>query len=123
LIAVVAASYAAQFLGLGFEVDVSTGESVWKLFIGVAILSLLNATLGRILKFLTVPLNCLTLGVFSLVVNALMVWLAAGAGYGMRITGDTGRQFLSAFVASLIIGAVTGFLESFLGDKKDKDDE
>ena len=47
--------------------------------LGVAILALLNATLGKILKLLTLPLNCLTLGLFSLVINAIIFMIVASS--------------------------------------------
>lgn len=115
-ISVVVASLATQLLGLGFAVDVSTFNKVLLLFVGVAILAILNATLGTILRILTIPLNCLTLGLFSLVVNAFILWLAAGTGFGMKITGDFGMQFLAALVGSLLISFVNGVLGSFLSD-------
>lgn len=118
-LAVLAASKVTEFMGLGFKVESDTPEQFGRLMIGVAILSLLNATLGNVLKFLTIPLNCLTLGLVSLVINALMLWLAAGTGFGMSIQGEVGSQFLAAFVASLIISAVSGLLGNFLKDKKD----
>lgn len=122
VVSVVAASYAAQALGLGFSADASTVEKGAQLFVGVAILAILNATLGKILKILTIPLNCLTLGLFSLVVNAFILWLAAGTGFGMKITGNVGQQALSALGASLIISFVNGFLGMFLPDDDKKDD-
>lgn len=119
-ISVVVASFATQILGLGFAVDVSTFNKVLLLLVGVAILAILNATLGTILRILTIPLNCLTLGLFSLVVNAFILWLAAGTGFGMKITGDFGMQFLAALVGSLLISFVNGVLGSFLSDDEEK---
>jgi putative membrane protein len=122
-VCVIAASYVSQLLNLGFSVDTSSFEKVMQLFIGVAILGFLNATLGKILKLLTLPLNCLTLGLFSLVVNAFILWLAAGTGFGMKISGDLGQQFLAALVSSLIISFLSGVLNTFVGDDdKNKDD-
>lgn len=122
-ISTVVASYVAELLNLGFRVDVSTATKVMQLFVGVAILALLNATLGKILKLLTIPLNCLTFGLFSLVVNAFVLWLAAGTGFGMKITGSGWEQFLAAMVSSLIISFINGFLNTFLSDEKDKKDK
>lgn len=122
VVAVVAASFITQYIGLGFHADVSSPAKALQLFIGVALLAILNATLGKILKLMTIPLNCLTLGLFSLVINALMLWLAAQAGFGLKIVGDALGQIFSALIGSLLISFINGFLNTFFGDDKDKDD-
>jgi putative membrane protein len=119
-LAVVAASFVARALNLGFVVNIESVESVLKLLVGVVVLSLLNATLGRILKFLTLPLSCITLGLFSLVINAVVLWLAATFNLGFKIT-DTGfKAFIAAFVASLLIAFINGVLGVFVPDDKDE---
>ena len=90
-ISVVLASYLCQLLGLQFKVDVSSAGQVGKLFIGVALWALLNATLGNILKLLTIPLNCLTFGLVSLVINGLMLWIVASQKFGFTIEGGPGE--------------------------------
>lgn len=116
-LAVMGASFVTQLLGLGFAADASSAGKFLQLLIGCAILAVLNATLGKILKLLTIPLNCLTLGIFSLVVNAIILWLTAMSGFGMKVSGSLADQFFGTFVASLIIGAITGFLGNFLKEK------
>jgi len=118
-VSVYAASLVAQALHLGFKADVSTANSVMKLMLGVLVLSFLNATLGRILRFLTLPLSCITLGLFSLVVNAFVLMIAAGFHLGFRITGSGGSEFLAAFVASILISFINGVLGVFLPDDRD----
>ncbi len=120
-LSVVIASAITKALGLGFDVDVSTTASVLQLLVGVAILSLLNATLGRIVKFITLPLSCLTLGLFALVVNACVLMLAASLHMGFYIADKGGKAFFAAFVASLIIAFTSGVLGVFLPDDKDDD--
>jgi putative membrane protein len=122
---VFAASLVSQALKLGFEVDVTSKSGAFsldgalKLLIGVAILSFLNATLGRILKFITIPLSCITLGLFSLVINAVILWIAASLNLGFKITDSGLKAFLAAFVASLLISFINGVLGVFLPDDKD----
>lgn len=120
-IATIAASFVSQALGLGFQVDASTTGHFLQLLIGVAILAALNATLGRILKFLTIPLNCLTFGLVSVVINALMLWAAAGTGYGMKVTGSGMQAFIAALVASILISVFNGVLNSLFPSDKDRD--
>ncbi len=90
------------------------------LMAGSAALAFLNATVGRLLKLLTIPLNCLTLGLFSLVVNALVLMLTAQLGLGFALTGSPTANFLSAFVASLLIAFVNGVLGTFIPDSTDE---
>jgi len=118
-ISVFAASLVTHALKLGFQVDVHSLESALKLLIGVAILSFLNATLGRILKFITIPLSCITLGLFSLVVNAAVLWIAASLRLGFSIKDSGIQAFYAAFVASLLISFINGVLGVFLPDDKD----
>jgi putative membrane protein len=118
-ISVFAASLVTHALKLGFAVDVHTWEAAVKLLIGVAFLSFLNATLGKILKVITIPLSCITLGLFSLVVNAFILWLAAQFELGFKITGTGLHAFEAAFVASLLISFINGVLGVFLPDDKD----
>src|SRR5580704_16438394 len=106
-VSVAAASAVSHALKLGFEVSFVATHAVKDfvlLLVGVGVLSFLNATVGRILKLLTLPLSCITLGLFSLVVNAIVLELAAGLDLGFSINKQGGLSaFLAAFVASLLI--------------------
>ena len=118
---VVAASFVSQAIGLGFKAKYENGSDLITLMIGVAVLALLNATLGKILKLLTLPLSCLTLGLFSLVVNAVVLMLAASFKLGFEIQGLGFEGFLAALVASIIIAFINGVLGVFLPDDRDDD--
>lgn len=117
VVSLVAAAFLTNLIpGTGFAVDTSL-TGIPKLFLGVAVLAVLNMTLGKILKLLTLPLNCLTLGIFSLVINAAMLMLAGTLNLGFTIQG-----FLGAFVGSILMSAINAILGSFVKDKEDKDD-
>jgi putative membrane protein len=118
-VSVIAASFVSQALKLGFEVQVHDVGGFLKLLVGVAFLSFLNATIGRLLKFLTLPLSCITLGLFSLVINAIILLVAASFKFGFQITDTGPKAFLAAFVASIIIAFINGVLGMFLPDDKD----
>lgn len=121
-LSVIAASYFTKALGFGFEASASNFVEFLRLMVGVAILALLNATLGTILKILTLPLTCLTLGIFSLVINAVILIWASSFNLGFRIAEiSDGRRFLAAFIAALVIGAVNGLLGALVAPKKDID--
>ncbi|MCB0825913.1 MAG: phage holin family protein [Fimbriimonadaceae bacterium] len=114
---IVAAYLTSMIPGLGFSVDSSSFAAVMKLFIGVAVLAVLNATLGGLLKVLTLPLNCMTLGLFSLVINAAMLMLAASLGLGFKVEG-----FPAALVGSILMSACNAVLGSFIKDEKEEKD-
>lgn len=120
-ISVVIASIITNLLGLRFIVRIDHANDFLRLLLGVAILALVNATLGKLLKLLTLPLNCLTLGLFSLVINALMLMLVASLNIGFTIGGTPLGRFLAAFVGSLLIAFVNGVLGTFIPDKDDDD--
>lgn len=121
-VSIVAASAICHAFGLGFETKLHDFKDAIVLLVGVAVLGLLNATLGRIIKFLTLPLTCLTLGFFALVVNAAIFYAAAELGLGFDIAdGTTGKKAVTAFVASILVSVINGILGVFLPDE-DKDD-
>jgi len=66
--------------------------------IAVIIIGLLNATLGLILKIVTFPLSILTLGIFLLVINSLMILLASSVVRGFRVNG-----FFPAFWGAVVL--------------------
>ena len=124
-VSVAAASAVCQALNLGFEVTAVRTHAVKDvvlLLVGVAVLSFLNATVGRILKLLTLPLSCITFGLFSLVVNAVVLELAAIFDLGFSINNKGGfSAFIAAFVAGLLISFINGVLGVFLPDDEKED--
>lgn len=84
------------------------------------VFGLLNGILKPILQFLTCPLVILTLGLFALVINGLMLWLTAEL-LPERLTVD---NFWWAILGGLVMAIVGGILEGIFGLKKeDKDAE
>lgn len=76
-----------------------------------ALLALLNLTIKPILIFLTIPITILTLGLFLLVINALLVMLAAA-----MIQGFTVDNFWWALLFSLVLSLVNSILGISLGN-------
>ncbi|HUB52803.1 MAG TPA: phage holin family protein [Terracidiphilus sp.] len=77
--------------------------------IAALVIGLLNATLGFFLKIITFPLSILTLGIFLLVINAIMIMLASGLVPGFHVHGFA-PAFWGGIVLSLLgmlIRAVT----------------
>lgn len=76
-------------------------ESPGTAFLAAVVLSLLNALLRPILILLTLPLHVLTLGLFSLVINALLLGATAGLLAGFSLNGP-GAALLGALVISTV---------------------
>ncbi len=100
----------------GFSVKVGSSSDVMNLFIGVAVLTLVNTTLGRLLKFLAIPLNCLTFGLAAVAINGLMFFLVSTLNFGFHAD-----NYLAALVASVVFSLTCSILHQFLPDSE-KDD-
>jgi len=70
------------------------------LLIATVVLGLLNAFLRPLVILLTLPVTILTLGLFTLVINGVMFYLAANLVSGFHVTGF-GAAFLAALLFSL----------------------
>jgi putative membrane protein len=73
--------------------------------VATIVIAIVNATIGPVLKFLTFPLTFLTLGLFLLVVNALLLKLASLVTPGFAVYG-----FWSAVAGSLVLTILTAIL-------------
>ena len=81
-------------------------------FAAAALLGVLNALLRPILLLITLPLNILTLGLFTFVINALLLMMVSGVIGGLVVKG-----FGSALLASLVISLVSWLLTSLISDE------
>jgi putative membrane protein len=79
--------------------------------VAVVVIGLLNATIGLLLKFITLPLGILTFGLFFLVINAVILMFASKIVPGFSVTG-----FKAAFLGALAL-AVIHLLFGFLKPK------
>jgi putative membrane protein len=77
-----------------------------------AILGILNAVFRPVLIFLTLPINILTLGLFTFVINGLLLMMASCSISGFNVNG-----FWAAFFGSIIISIVSWLLGSFVNEK------
>jgi putative membrane protein len=81
-------------------------------FLAAAMLGILNALFRPIALLLTLPINILTLGFFTFVINALMLKMASGVIAGFEVHG-----FWSAVFGSLMISVISWLLNSFINDR------
>ena len=87
------------------------------LLVAVLALGVANAVLRPILRGLTLPLTCLTFGLFAFVINALLFWLAGQAVPMMfHVTGWQGALF-----GSLVMGLVGGILNNVLISRRERE--
>ena len=82
----------------------------WAALIATIAIALVNAIVGPILRFIAFPITFLTLGLFRLVINALLLMLASVFTPGFRVRG-----FLWAVVGSVVLSLLSGLLHGVLG--------
>jgi len=80
----------------GFQVD-----GLWPALIASLVIGLLNATLGFFLKVITFPISILTLGIFLLVINGIVILIASSIVRGFQVRGF-GPAFWGAVVLALL---------------------
>ncbi len=81
-------------------------------FFAAAILGILNAFFRPVLFILTLPLNIMSLGLFTFVLNAFLLMMVSGVIPGFGIAG-----FWSAVFGSLLISLISWLLTSFINDQ------
>lgn len=91
----------------GFMVD-SLGAAL----IAAVVIGLVNATLGLVLKLVTFPFTIMTLGLVWLIINGLMLLVAAQIVPGFAISG-----FVAAFFGAIVLSIVNMILRFLFVDK------
>jgi putative membrane protein len=88
-------------------------DSVGALLVAALVLGFLNAVLKPVLVILTIPITMLTLGIFYLILNAILFALGAALVPGFRVDG-----FGWAFVGALVMGILSTFLGAFVSQER-----
>lgn len=99
---------AAALLGVAYLLPGFELEGIWLAILAALVLGLVNALVRPLLVILTLPISVLTVGLFILVVNALMIWLAASLVPGFTI--DTFFTAMFAAILMWIVGTATSWL-------------
>jgi putative membrane protein len=87
-------------------------------FLAVALVfGILNAILRPVLKLLTCPLLILTLGLFTLVINAFLLWLTGALSEALKLDFHV-SGFWAAFFGALVVSIVSFLLSVFLADRE-----
>ena len=102
-----AAIMIASYLISGIQIS-----GFFSAFFAAAILGILNILFRPILFILTLPINRLTFGLFTFVINALLLKMASGVIEGFQVHG-----FWSAVFGALVISVVNWLLNSFINEQ------
>jgi putative membrane protein len=97
----------ASYLLDGIEV-----KGFFSALLAAAVLGILNAFFRPILIVLTLPINILSLGLFTFIINAMLLKMASGVISGFEVYG-----FWSAVFGSLLISVVSWILSSFINER------
>jgi putative membrane protein len=107
-----AALYVAQLLVEGIEFDFSQEGAWWQFLLVALIFGLVNTFLKPVLRLLTLPITMVTLGLFLIVINALLLllvgWISTDLALGFTVDG-----FVPALLGAIII-SIVGFLLSMV---------
>lgn len=106
ILATAATLILVAYLVPGFAV-----ASFYTALIVAVVLGLVNLIIKPIVVILTLPINILTLGLFTFVINALLLWFVASFIDGFSIDG-----FIPAFLGALIISIVSWIVGSLSKD-------
>ena len=91
-----------------------SAASITTLFVMALVLGLLNAVVRPVLLILTLPITVLTLGLFVIVLNALVFWLAAAFVPGFSVDG-----FVPALLGAVLFSIISMLTSWIGGDKED----
>ena len=100
---------AATLLGIAYYLPGIEVGGFYAALITALVLGLVNAIIRPLLLILTLPINILTLGLFTFVVNALMFWFVSTVVQGFEVAG-----FMAAFWGALILTLVSWVTGWFL---------
>ena len=81
----------------------------WSALLAVVVIGFINALLKPVFILLTLPINILTLGLFTFVVNALLFLLASALTPGFKVDG-----FLTALLGSILFSVISMVFHAFV---------
>jgi len=100
---------ALSLLAVAYLLPTVTVASFYAAVITALLLAIVNTVIRPVLMLVTLPINILTLGLFTLVINALLFWFVASFVEGFRVAG-----FWAAFWGALLYSLVSTFASSLL---------
>ncbi|HYF10473.1 MAG TPA: phage holin family protein [Candidatus Paceibacterota bacterium] len=100
---------AVVLMGVAQFVPGITIVNFYGALLAALILALLNLLVRPVLLILTIPINILTLGLFTFVLNAILFALAAWLTPGFAVAG-----FMAAFIGALIVAIAHWIIDLFI---------
>ncbi len=108
------ALYVAVLIVPGLDLDQSGDDWWWKFVLVAVAFSLVNSYIRPVLRILTFPISIVTLGLFLLVINALMLMLTGAISEELSL-GLTVDDFWAALLGSIVISIVGAILSLVVG--------
>jgi putative membrane protein len=105
---------ALALAAIPFLIPSVTVTGVWAALVAALVLALVNTLIRPVLIVLTLPINIITLGLFTLVINALLFWFVASFVDGFAVAG-----FTSAFIGALAYSIISTLLAWLLLPRRD----
>lgn len=102
---------AGSLLLISYAIDGIAVDGVGPALIAAAVLGIINAVIRPILLILTLPINLLTLGLFTFIINGALLALTAKVVRGFSVSG-----FWSAVLGALLLSIISGILSFFIED-------
>ncbi|MDX1417662.1 MAG: phage holin family protein [Candidatus Promineifilaceae bacterium] len=96
--------------GLNFSGDIIS------LIVVAIIFGLVNGLIRPIVKLFSLPITVVTLGLFTLVINAFMLWITVWLAPSLSLDGNILQNFVTVFLGALIISIISTILSWFLPD-------
>ena len=113
-IATAVAAAVAVFLVPGISV-VGTGSTAVSVILFALVLALINVSIKPILQLLGMPISVITLGLFYLLINASLLFLASSITLGLFDTGIYISSWFSGVIAAIVISIVSTFACGIIG--------
>ena len=113
-IATAVAAAVAVFLVPGISV-VGTGSTAVSVILFALVLALINVSIKPILQLLGMPISVITLGLFYLLINASLLFLASSISLGLFDTGIYISDWFSGVIAAIVISSVSTFVCGIIG--------
>ncbi|MCS0614171.1 phage holin family protein [Massilia kyonggiensis] len=103
---------AAALMALPYLMHSVSVDNVGAALVAALVLGLVNTIIRPVLVVLTLPVTVVSLGLFILVINALLFWLVANVVGGFHVAG-----FGSAFLAAILYSVISWALSTLLLNK------
>lgn len=104
---------AAAIFVVPYIVPGVTVSNFWNAIVAALVIGLINVLVRPVLVILTLPVNILSLGLFTLVINAVLFWFASSIVKGFDVAG-----FGAAFLGALAYWLIAWLGNALVGSKK-----